>query len=213
MTAVTATWDPGTLEVTVRVSPDPGTDVVWDRTDPSGYQRRWPYRKGPVLVDTTAPLGVPLTYNATTAGWSGSTAPLTLDVDGARLTRPMAAGSPAVPVVVASQTDSEWTSNSTVLDILGKDAPLVIVGGGIYRQGVLRLRLVGQAERAEVLKLLATGEPLMLRTGCREAVDDVFMAPLSWSEEPASPGRPAGPRYLDIRYKAVRDDVVQLGED
>jgi hypothetical protein len=156
-------------------------------------------------VDRWVPLGVPVTWYWAGAGGVQQTEPVTVD-DSRGPVLSSATGSGMLHVVVVSQPPLRWEARSVAHDILYRADPVVTVAPARYHSATLRLYLPDPLQRANVRTLLARGEPLILRTTCRDAVDDVTFLPTRWTEELVSASRKAGPRWLDVEYQAVMDN-------
>jgi hypothetical protein len=152
-----------------------------------------------VLSDFAAPFGVPITYRVTAAGGSAQ-AIAQLDVSGCVLSSTRLP-SIAAAVRVTRDDPHEWEARSAWFDVIGRPDPLVSTDVMRYRAGDLELYVRGNAARAELLELVTSGDPLLLRTSVPENVDDVILLPLNAREEPLVDNR--GGRLFTIRYQAV----------
>jgi hypothetical protein len=159
--------------------------------------------------DEMAPFGIPITYRATQSGDPGvvSQTAAPLDVSGTVLTSTVRPGT-ALPVRVSEDRPQEWETRSAWFDVIDRPDPLVTVTPARYRGGEWLLATVGAAERASIVRLLATGEPVMLRASCPEQVDDVICLPLSWFSEPVMPDAPQGTRTMRVTYQAVTRPIA-----
>jgi hypothetical protein len=156
------------------------------------------------LVDRWVPLGVPVTWYWKNGTDIQQTAPKTVQADGPVLSSALSSG--AMRVVVVSQPPLRWEARSVAHDILYRADPVVTVAPARYHAATLRLHLPDRAARDSLRALLARGEPLVLRSTCRDAVDDVTFLPTGWTEELVSQSKKSGPRWVDIEYQAVMDN-------
>jgi hypothetical protein len=158
-----------------------------------------------VTIDRWAPLGVPLLYYWQDAdGLQVASDPITLVAD--RPVLSSATGSGFALVTVVTQPPLRWEARSVAHDVLYRPEPVVTVAPARYHSATLRLHVADMVARIGLRALLARGEPLILRTMCGDAVDDVTFLPLRWTEELVSASRPAGARWMDIEYQAVMDN-------
>lgn len=161
---------------------------------------------GPAVTteDEQAPFGVPITYTVTGSVTPGVVSETIdgLDVTGSVLSSTVRPGA-ALPVRVNEDRPQEWEARSVWHDVIDRRDPLVTVSPMRYRSGEWLFAVVGASERATLLALLTTGEPMLLRSSCPERVDDVIALPLSMSMDPVMAGAPEGTRILRITYQAV----------
>lgn len=157
-------------------------------------------------VDGEVRLNVPTQYSATdAASGSATTSPVTVasttDVlsDSLDPTR-------ALPVVVQSQDGFEREARTTVWDVLGRDDPAVSTGPMRYPAGDLVLR-VAPDDRAALVDLIASGQPLLLRSVSPDAVDDMHIAVRRLRTDLALPEAPAGTRVLTLEVQAITRDL------
>jgi hypothetical protein len=169
-----------------------------------------PLGSAQTIIDRWVPLGVPVSWYWAGGGGIQQTAPLTVD-DSRGPVLTSAVGSGMLHVVVVSQPPLRWEARSVAHDILYRPDPVVTVAPARYHSATMRLHLPDTGQRANVRALLARGEPLILRTTCRDAVDDVTFLPLRWTEELVAESRKSGPRWVDIEYQAVMDDPSKYG--
>lgn len=111
-------------------------------------------------------------------------------------------------VVLISQKPNTWESRSVWFDVLGREDPLPVVAPLRYRNGTIKIRAAEPADRAELLSLLTTGRPLLLRQPCHNmSADDVYLLPMRVTESPVVDQYHAGPATFDIEYQAVTRDI------
>jgi hypothetical protein len=159
----------------------------------------------PLAVDRWAPMGVPLSYYWVDADGIQQY-PETITVVSDRPVLSSATGAGYMPVTVVTQPPLRWEARSVAHDVLYRPEPVVTVAPARYHSATLRLHVEGMVERADLRALLARGEPLILRTPCAAAVDDVTFLPLRWTEELVSASQPGGARWMDVEYQAVMDN-------
>lgn len=158
----------------------------------------------PNAVDRWAPLNVPLVYYwAPDAGAPVQSNEVTVTADHPVLSSTLYAGS--LPVVVESQAPSRWEANSVVHTVIGRPERVVSVAPMEYPNGRLRLYAVDRRRRLNLLSLLRAGDPLILRAPCPDAVDDMTIAVQSVQDPLLSESQKAGPRWIEIDYRAVSD--------
>jgi hypothetical protein len=78
---------------------------------------------------------------------------------------------------------------------------------------VLTLRAANRAERATIIDMFGTGNPLLIRSVCPGAVDDVFMLPNAVNEDLVSDDAPAGPSHFLIEYQAITAELGPTNAD
>lgn len=213
--AATATVDGSAFAVRFTITGGSGSYVL-DASPAVGSRYRVRSMLTPIVgdpngrtgVDGDIPLDVPTTY-IVTDGSSGAQlvlAPVTVTAPGPLLSD---ATDPTrvVPVVVVSQKPDEWSARSVWWDVLGARAPFVSIAPLRYRAGPLVLYVAGHADRDAVLSLLSSGVPFVLRTPCRDAVDDVIGIPEAITGDLVAPDVPSGPGLLTIRYQAVSREL------
>lgn len=162
-------------------------------------------------IDGDIPLGIETSWIVTDTGSGAQTvvAVMTIDAPGPVFADALDP-SRALLVTVVSQLPNEWAPRSVWWDVLGARAPFVSIAPLRYRNGPLVLRCESAAARSQLVTILATGSPFVLRTPCRDAVDDVIGIPDgSIVEALVLESNPAGPRTLTIPYQAV---ARELGE-
>jgi hypothetical protein len=198
------------MVATATVNADWTVTLVTDDTGPGAWYRA--YAGQPDLfigstttaVDRWVPLGVPVTWFWKNGTDIQQTVPKTVDADGPVLSSALSSG--AVQVVVVAQPPMRWEARSVAHDILYRPDPVVTVAPARYHSATLRLHVPDRTSRDSLRELLARGEPLVLRTTCRDAVDDTTFLPLRWTEELVSDSAKSGPRWLDVEYQAVMDN-------
>ena len=160
---VTATVDATAYAVRLAATNSTGT-VTWVRRY-AGQDT--PVGTGEQQFDYP-PLNVPVEYAATdqletdvtTAVTVAATDPI-LSVEGRLL---------AVPVTVLSYRPVDYVNPSRVWPVLGRQDPLVTVHPTLYPSGTMRLHAGTYTRMLDVLAMLPTGQPLLLRSTCEERV-------------------------------------------
>lgn len=166
-----------------------------------------------VAVDGDIPLNTPTQYVATDAtGAQASSAAVTVAHDGAVLSDATDPGR-VLDVVVVSQPPNAWEARSVWWDVLGARAPFASVAPMRFRSGDLVLRAEGRSERAALLELLTTGNPVVLRASTPDTVDDLVALPESLTEELVLSDVPSGPRLLRITYQAISRELGPYAVD
>jgi hypothetical protein len=197
------------MAVTATVTGEWSVALHTDSTKPGAWRRTRSGSPDQIVAETHdaedrwAPLGAPVTYYWTDADGIQETAQVTVNPPGPVLSSALAPG--FLVVTVVSQPPLQWEAQSRTHDILYRPDPVVTVAPARYHAATLRLYLPDAQTRREALDLLKRGEPLILRTLCTSAVDDVTMLPTSWSDPLVAESQRAGARWLDIDYQAVRD--------
>jgi len=111
-------------------------------------------------------------------------------------------------VVLISQKPNTWEARSVWFDVLGREDPLPVVAPLRYRNGTIKIRAAEPSDRAELLSLLTTGRPLLLRQPCHNmSADDVYLLPIRVTESPIIDTYHAGPATFEIEYQAVTRDI------
>lgn len=179
------------------VTDDPGPGM-WRRVAFTGLDVV--IGSSPEAFDRWAPLNVPLVYT-----WTGvdllETLPVTVVSDRPVLSSTLYAGS--MQVTVVSQAPLTVQGRSVVHQVIGRPDPVVSVAPAGYPAGTLRLWMPDRATRLELHTMLRSGDPLILRATCPDAVDDLTLQPLSWSDPLVSEESKAGGRWLDVDFEAV----------
>lgn len=162
--------------------------------------------------DEQAPFGIPITYRATQTGEPGvvSQTSAPLDVTGSVLTSVVRPGT-GLPVRVIEDRPQDWETRSAWFDVIDRRDPLVTITPMRYRAGEWILALNGAAARAQLINVLTTGEPVMLRSSCPEQIDDVICLPLSFSIDPVIASAPQGTRTARVSYQAVTRPIAPFG--
>ena len=198
MDSATAIVSPDTYSVTLTAIVPVGT-VTWTRVV-GGSQTA--LGVGDQLRDHP-PLNLPATYIATDSATSEVAGPVTVTATGAILNA--TDRNQAEKVVVVKQPPLQWEARSTTHKVLSRRDPVVIIALPTYATGQLVLLLSGRDQRQKLLDMFDTGSPLLLRTDRPEAVDDMQLLPLSWSDPLLSEALPGGRRLLEVEYQAVSD--------
>lgn len=179
-------------------------DGAWYRAHSGSPDRRIGTEK--TMVDLWAPLGIPIQYYWKPAtGAVQSTNTIIIDPPGPVLSSALGAGSLLVRIV--SQPPARWEGRSVAHAILGRPDPLVTVAKMTYHSAVLRLWAADRAAVDGLVALAQPGGPLILRTKCDDRVRDATIMVRSLTEQLVSASQPAGPRWVDIDYQAVMDDM------
>lgn len=158
--------------------------------------------------DNAVPLQLPTYYEVTDATATKVTSgPVTIDQSTPILADALYP-SLNTSVVLISQKPNTWESRSVWFDVLGREDPLPVVAPLRYRNGTIKIRAAEPADRAELLSLLTTGRPLLLRQPCHNmSADDVYLLPIRVTESPIVDQYHAGPATFDIEYQAVTRDI------
>jgi hypothetical protein len=200
--AVTAeTTQDWTVRLTTDV-PGPGT---WTRVVGDGVEVV--VGETQTAEDRFAPLGVPLRYLWTTQAGVEAADPVTVESEYPVLSSAYRAGAGWQVVVVAQQPVS-WEGRSIAHDVLSRRDPLVTVQQPRYHSATLRLHAADRYATDDLLVLLVTGEPLILRSPCPAAVRDATILPGRWTEDLVSAAKPSGQRWIDIDYQAVSSEPM-----
>lgn len=166
-------------------------------------------------MDGDVPLDVETSYIVTDTGNGSQTivAVLTVTAPGpvfADATDPTR----SVLCTVVSQLPNEWQPRTVWWDVLGARAPFVSIAPLRFRNGSLVLHLPDAAARDQVLAILAPGVPFVLRTTCRDAVDDVIgVLDGPMREDLVLDSDPGGARLLTLPYQAVARELGQYRGD
>jgi hypothetical protein len=163
---------------------------------------------GRVTVDGYAPLGRDVLYRVTDATGATAEPPIMNVPDpGAPVLSHATDPTRWQLVAVADQLPNEWAARSVWFDVLDRRDPFVATAPLRLRNGDVVLYLPDLAARGPLLDLLADGVPLLLRSPCTAAVDDVVMLVTGVREELAVPDRKAGARLVTLTYQAVTRDL------
>jgi len=151
-------------------------------------------------VDRWPPLNVEVVYAWVDAAGSAEVS-VTVTSDAPILSSAMGSGSRKV--IVKDQPPLEFESRTYVHDVLYRPDPVVAVQPARYPSGTLVLWVRDRTERVALLSLLSSGDPLVLRSTCPEAVDDMTLQPLRWSDPLVADAAKRGPRLLQIEYQSI----------
>lgn len=158
-----------------------------------------------VVNDPYVPFGVAVTYRVIAYGTGTGTqtadaaTPYTLNYASALVTDTVTGTSTAV--TVGEQSSRRYAGRSVAYDVIGRTAPVVATLPAQLMEGTLRFRCADLNAKVTLSALLATGNPLMVRTPWHAAVDDVAILPTSWDDDALSPA--GGPYWLAVTYDAV----------
>jgi hypothetical protein len=111
-----------------------------------------------------------------------------------------------VAVTVVSQPPNTWEAATRTWDVLGTSDAFVSQAPMKRRTGDLVL-YVPPLERADLLDLLSTGAPLLLRSPDHDVVDDVFLAVSTVRDALANSDAQRGGRLITLTYTAVSRDL------
>jgi hypothetical protein len=222
------------VPIVVTASPDPGIGAVrltvtggvlpyvvtaspsGDRPDYAVRSTQAPIAGDPTgvaMIDGQIPLNTQTVYQATDAtGAQASSAVVAI----ASTTAILSDGTDpqlAVPVTVVSQPPSEWVARSVWWDVLGVRAPFASYAPMRFRHGDLVLRVETRVHRYELLALVTTGNPMLLRSATPEAVDDTLMIIERMSDPLAVDDIRAGARHFALTYQAITGDLGPYSTD
>lgn len=158
-----------------------------------------------VVNDPYVPFGVPVTYRVIAYGTGSGTqtvdaaTPYTLNYATALVTDTVTGTS--TPVLVGDQSARRYQARSVAYDVIGRTAPVVATQAPQLMEGTIRFRCADLNAKVTLTALLATGNPLVVRTPWHAAVDDVAILPTSWEDDALSPA--GGPYWLTVGYNAV----------
>lgn len=161
-----------TVTVTVTLTGTSGTMTVY-RVDAEGQEVKLPAAVGVpaasgVWTDAEAPLGVPVTYEARlSSGIVYVSDPVTLTVPGGLpiLSDPYR-GLFAPVRVVTLDDDESHASRATALDIEGRASRIVLWDVEGAPRWQLQFMTHTEADQLTIDRIAATGDPVLLRTGC-----------------------------------------------
>lgn len=157
-------------------------------------------------VDAEVRLNVATAYTATdAAAGTASTSGLTVAATSSILSDALDY-TQALDVLVVSQPPNRWQARTVTWDVIGRQDPFVTAGPLRMREGELVLR-VDSTTRLTLQALLASGNPVLLRSVTPLAVDDVIMAVLDVREDLIVVDNPTGDRHLALTYQAVTRDL------
>lgn len=217
---ITATPDPGTYSVRLAITG--GTVEYTVSAYPAGlpdYAVRSTFSPvtgdptGRVAIDGGVPFGVPTQYVVTDKlGVQASSALVTLDADGPVLSD---ATDPTrwQRVVVLDQLPLQAEARSVWWTVLGRSDPFVSVAPMLYPGGTLVLYAADAAERAGIRSLITPGNPLLLRSPCRDDLDDVVLLVETATEQLRIDTWKGGPRTIELAYQAVSDQLGTYAGD
>lgn len=218
---ITALVDPATKHVRLTITggaPEYVVDAA-PAGDRAAYRVRSVFSK--VAGDTTArialdgdvPLNVPTQWVVTDRTGAQASSPV-LTVDSAH---PILADaldpSNAQPVVVVSQPPNTWEARSVWWDVLGQREPFASIAPMRLRSGELVLRVEGGVQRAALMAVMQSGHPVVLRSVCPDAVDDLTLLPEQVAESLVLDDSPSGARNVTIRYQAVTRELGPYAVD
>jgi hypothetical protein len=212
---ITATVDP--TSYAVRLTITGGTpDYVVDAApagDRAPYRVRSTYSTVPgdpsarVALDGDVPLNTPTQWVVTDR--TGATAQTTVVEVSSTVSVLADALDPdrSVAVTVVSQPPHEWAARSVWWDVLGQREPFASIAPMRLRAGELVLRVEGSAQRRALMDVMVGGSPLVLRSACPDAVDDLVLLPESVRESLVLDDAPTGPRHVAIQYQTVSREL------
>ena len=189
--AVTVRNDIGAVQLVVSAIPAGATTVTIRRTHPSG--RVWTVRQWNATptggatsmqgTDFEAPLGVPVTYQATVANATetspgSATTTVTLgtpNTDVAWLKDPR---SPALNVrVLVDRLDSQtFDGRVGVMEVIGRPTPVTIGDVREAATGTLVLSVLSQDDTVAMHYLTASGNPLLFQTSPGFGIGSMYLA-------------------------------------
>lgn len=210
--AATATLDPSGLWVRLNVSggvapyswtayPSTGTPYEVPRADTAP--------DGSATFDGFAPFGAAVSYQVRdSVGQFVDTPAVDVpDTLGSALADALDPTTAIVVHRVVDQLPNVWEGRSVWFDVLDRRDPFVAVAPLRLRHGPLVLRVEGNPARLALMSLLATGSPLVFRSPCHDALDDVVLLPETVTESLVSDDDKEGPRLFTIDYQAVTRDL------
>ena len=160
---ITATVDESSYAVRLAATSTSGTVQWW---------RRYAGQDHPVGTGISQfdypPLNVPVEYVATDDVETKVAPPVTVTADGPVLS--VEGRLLAAPVTVLSYRPTDYNNPSRVWPVLGRGDPIVTVHPTLYPSGVLRLYAADYTAMINLLAMLPTGRPLLLRSTCEERV-------------------------------------------
>lgn len=203
LAAVRLVLDGGTPPYVVDASPV-GLDDYRIR---STYSTVTDFPSRRVAVDGEVPLNTATVYVVTdSTGAQASSSAVTVTTTDPVLSDAFDPGSLVRPVIV-SQKPNTWEGRSVWWDVLGSREPFASVAPMRLRSGSLVLRTDGNVERAAMVALLTPGDPLVLRSTCPDAVDDVTFLVLTVDESLVIDDDLDGPTLWSLRYQAISRDL------
>lgn len=218
---VTATVDPATASV--RLTASGGVPPYVADASPGGDRPDYRVRTSwsSVVGDTTArigidgalPLDVPTQYVITDATGAQVASDAVTVTSSSPLLSDATDPGRVVAVHVHAQKPNRWDARSVWWDVLGAQAPFASVAPMRPRSGPLVLRVSGNVERADLIRLLAPGNPLVFRGSCPDAVDDVVLLVESVEEALILDDHPSGPSLWTITYQAISRELGPYAVD
>jgi hypothetical protein len=189
----------GTAPYSWTAYPNGGTAYTVPRTvaDPTGA----------TTVDGLAPLGREVTYQVRdSAGASFDVTAQLPDAPSAVLSDALNPDR-ALFVTVLDQLPNEWAARSVWFDVLDRRDPFVALAPMRFRNGTIVVRTVTADERRDLFDMLTPGGPLVLRSPCAAAVDDLTILVNQVSEELTVESAKTGPRSWSLTYQAVSSEL------
>jgi hypothetical protein len=163
---------------------------------------------GRVTLDGFAPFGREVTYRVTDSTGDDVEVQATLPDPPSAVLSDAADPNRAEFVTVLDQLPNTWAARSVWFDVLDRRDPFVAAAPMRYRDGTIVLRVTGGTDdRRALLGMLTPGTPLVLRSPCHEAVDDVVILVTEVTEELSLESAKTGPRAWRLTYQAVTRDI------
>lgn len=160
-----------------------------------------------VAVDGEVPLNTATVYVVTdSTGAQASSSEVTVTATDPVLSDAFDPGAAIRPTIV-SQKPNTWEARSVWWDVLGAREPFASIAPMRLRSGTLVLRTDGTPARAAMVALLTPGDPLVLRSTCPGAVDDVTILVETVDEALVLEDDPEGPTLWSLRYQAISRDI------
>ena len=220
--SITATPDPGAMVVRLYVAG--GVPPYTVAAQPSGGQPAYVVRspQTPVTGDATArnmldgqaPLGQAVSYAVTdSAGSAAVTAAAVTLVSTLPVLSDALDPTRYITCTVVSQKPNHWAPRSVFYDVLGRRDPTVAIGPLRLRDGELVLATADNTARRALLNLLASGNPLLLRTPSPTTVDDVTLLVTDLNETLLIDGDHAGWSLWGLTYQGVTADLGPFAGD
>ena len=175
--------------------------VSWSRDD--GAADPVPVATGVEVIDRTAPLNQPLVYIAEDGSTRAEADPVTIAA-----TAPILGSllSPeTLPVVVEQYRPLRWEGTSTIHKVLGAHEPYVSVGEAASPSGTLVIRAATGGDRLALVRLLSSGEPMLLRTTCPDRLDTLRFVAAGWEDPFASDGARQGTSRILVDFQTIAD--------
>lgn len=222
--ALTATVEPDVRAVRLEYTiPAGGATVTLQRVGPSGTvavlrgYMDLPHAPGPLVArDFEAPIGVPLTYTATTKNGAGTvtnTATVTITVTAqgcddtwlTDLARPIN----TLRVLIEQLPDLAYAVPASVHDIIGRRTP--IVTSDIARTPEFELSVLTETldERDDARAVLGNGVTVLLRTPPEDGIGNLYFAVTEFHEQRViSAGTVPDRRFVVSGRQVDRPDPV-----